>query len=429
MKTKNIILNNPYKIPILPIQVNVWIPKDYIEHIQLFLKKITDTIQNKNIKIKWKTYESYLFSQSSLGYKSDEDYLTINAINKSQIIENSIKFVLADIKQDDLAFLVEKFEVFTHYNKIRIKHSLATTISVYEEICLILNYIQSIQKLVQKYPPYFANYLGSRYRASSMDSLIQTQINNLKDRLNHRFFSLENQEEIDKTKMQIRFLELTLVEETKFFPELFNFTRTIIGLDATSLGISAFDQKVIYQILSFLNGSKTQKEEYVKSVMIFLRIQSNIPNDTSNQELKLLSESILEISRYFFYDVFNEAKNNKTIRQNQLTYNSKYPLKAFHLKTIIDDTMIYTYTHKNSYNFIGKLIAIVFKSMLGEKNVLEPLLPEAETISDFQKLKNMLKFFKEINVTKKDIKVLAYCLKHLPTNLEQKKLRVNSPKN
>ncbi len=41
----------------------------------------------------------------------------------------------------------------------------------------------------------------------------------------------------------------------------------------------------------------------------------------------------------------------------------------------------------------------------------------------------MLKFFKEINVTKKDIKVLAYCLEYFPTNLEQKKLSLNTKKN
>ena len=425
MKTKNIIFSKPYKNT-LPIQVNVWIPKDYFDHIQLFLKKVSETIKNKNIKNKWETYRSCLFLQSTLGYKSNEEYL---AINKSQIIENSIKFVLADINHEDLTFLVEKFVVFTHYNKIRIKNTLTKSIPVYEEICLALNYISSIQKLVQKYPPYFANYLGSRYRASSIENLINTQINSLKDRLNHRFFSLENQDEIDKTKMQIRFLELTLAEETKFFPELFNFTRIFIGLDATALGISEFDQKAIYQILSFLNGSKTQKEEYVKSAMIFLRMQSNMPNDVSNQELKLLSESILDIARYFFNNVFKEAKDNNTVRQNQLTYNQKYPLKAFHIKTIIDDTMIYTYTHKNSYNFLGELIVILFKSMFGEKNALQPLLPEAKTISDFQKLRNMLKFFKEINITKKDIKVLAYCLEHFPANLEQKKLPLNTRKN
>lgn len=60
MKVKSIIFDKTH-VRTLPIQVNVWIPKEYIEHIQLFLKKIIDTIQNKNIKTKWETYESYLF--------------------------------------------------------------------------------------------------------------------------------------------------------------------------------------------------------------------------------------------------------------------------------------------------------------------------------------------------------------------------------
>ena len=419
--------NNQAKIKII-----YWLPKEYSYYascLQHIFKYTFASVQNEAIKQKWKSTYNYLFPKNSLGYKSENDYLEAYAIAKEEVIKNSISHVLKDIKQEDLIWLVDKFMFLTTYNKIKIAHYETTSIPIYPEITFALNYIQSIKKLLKKYPKNFANHLGSRYRSSSFENLVLTHIKALKERLENPFFPLENQEEIDKTKLQIRFLEVSLQDDFKFFPELFSYARSLVGLDATVLGMSPFEQKVMAQILSLLNGAKTQPEEYVKSVMIYLRIVSKIPNDISPQELKNLADSILAIARYFFLDVFKEAEKDKEKRLNQLTYTKNYPLKPYHVKAIIDDLEIFTYTHKNSFNFLVEIETIYLQDIFGIKNIFDSSLPKEEEITDYQMLKNMLKRLKEFHMTKQDIKALFKVIEFITIISEQNKLRVNSSQN
>lgn len=414
------------------IQVIHWLPheyKYYVDCLQHTFKHTFASIQNKSIKQKWESTYNYLFPKNSLSYKSDEDYLIDNHLTKEEVITNSICHVLKEIDQKDLEWLIEKFTILTTYNKIKIAHYETKSIPIYPEIIFALNYIQSIKKLLKKYPKNFANHLGSRYRSSSFENLVMIQIKGLKERLENPFFPLDNQDEIDKTKLQIRFLELTLQDDFKFFPELFSYARSLVGLDATVLDMSPFEQKVMAQILSLLNGAKTQTEEYVKSVMIYLRVLSKTPNDASSQELKNLADSILDIAQYFFHDVFQKAKDDKEIRFNQLTYTKKYPLKAYHIKTIIDDIEIYTYTHKNSFDFLKDIQTAYFQDLFGIKNVFDPSLPNEEEITEFQQFKNMLRRLKELHMTKQDIRALFKVVEFITITSEQNKLRVNSLKN
>lgn len=429
---KNIFYSNCVNNSQSSIKIIYWIPQEYsyyVDCLQHIFKNTFASVQNEAIKQKWELTYKYLFPKNTLGYKSDEDYFIDNNLTKEDVIKNSITHVLKDINQEDLTWLVEKFTVLTAYNKIKIAHYETTSLPIYPEITFALNYILAIKKLLKKYPKNFANHLGSRYRSSSFENLILTHIKALKERLENPFFPLENQEEIDKTKLQIRFLEVSLEDDFKFFPELFSYARSLVGLDATVLGFTPFEQKVMAQILSLLNGAKTQPEEYIKSVMIYLHIQSKTPYDTSNQELKNLADSILAIARYFFLDVFKDAEKDKETRLNQLTYTKKYPLKPYHIKTIIDDLEIYTYTHANSFSFMAEIETIYFQDLFGIKNVFDPSLPNEEEITEFQKLKNMLKRLKELHMTKKDIKALFKVMEFLTIISEQKKLRVNSPKN
>lgn len=414
------------------IKIIYWLPckyKYYVECLEHIFKHTFASVQNESIKQKWENTYNYLFPKNSLGYKSDEEYLIDNNLTKEEVITNSICHVLKEVDQKDLTWLMEKFTILTTYNKIKIAHYETASLPIYPEIIFALNYVQSIKKLLKKYPKNFANHLGSRYSASSFKNLVTTQINKLKERLNNPFFPLENQEEIDKTKLQIRFLEVSLQDDFKFFPELFSYARSLIGLDASVLGMSSFEQKVMAQILSLLNGAKTQPEEYVKSVMIYLRALSKIPNDVSNQELKSLADSILAIARYFFLDVFKEAEKDNETRLNQLTYTKKYPLKTYHIKTIIDDIEIYTYTHKNSFDFLKDIQKAYFQDLFGIKNVFDPSLPNEEEITEFQQFKNMLRRLKEFHMTKKDIRALFKVVEFITITSEQNKLRVNSPKN
>ncbi len=414
------------------IKIIYWLPQEYkyyVDCLQHIFKHTFASVQNESIKQKWESTYNYLFPKNSLGYKSDADYLIDNTLTKEEVIENSIIHVLKEVDQKDLQWLIEKFTILTTYNQIKIAHYETVSLPLYPEIIFALNYIQSIKKLLKKYPKNFANHLGSRYSASSFNNLVTAQINKLKERLNSPFFPLENQEEIDKTKLQIRFLELSLTDDFKFFPELFSYAKCLVGLDATVLGFTPFEQKVMEQILSLLNGAKTQSEEYAKSVMIYLRILSKIPDDASQQELKNLADSILEIARYFFDDIFKEAEQDKKTRLNQLTYTKKYPLKPYHIKTIIDDLEIYTYTHKNSFSFMREIETIYLQDIFGIKNVFDPSLPNEEEITDYQMLKNMLKRFKELHMTRQDIRALFKVIECSIIISEQNKLRVTSLKN
>lgn len=390
-------------------KIKLWISDKYLrKHAHEFIKdKIISRVQNPDVKNRWKYFLSSKIPTSSLDYKNEIEYLKETNQTKEQIIKNSIFQIENDLSKDDLKFLIDKFSTFTLKNNIKILNKEDNSIPIYLEIINSLSYISKIKNMIKKYPKYYSNLYGTKYRSSSLKNVVQTQINNLKERLENPFFPLENEEEKIKVESQIKFLKMSLEKEYKFLPEVFNHYKTNLGLDFKDNGLADNEQKAISQLLTFFNGIKTSKEEYVKSVMIFLREQTSMKNENI-KDCVLFAEQIKDIAYFYFQDVFIESEETKSKRFNQLTYTYKYPPKEYHIKTIINDTPIYTYTNNQNTNYLLDMFNILELHMSGTQNPFEHDLPKKDEISDFQKVKNILKKLHKMGISKHDLRVIAF---------------------
>lgn len=389
-------------------------PKDYMEIMKSITNKMISGIVDKNKKQVWENYTNYLLPKNSLGYPSEEAFLKDKKLTREQVIKNSILFIYPKTDSERLNYLSQQFKILVKKHKIRINKKSKK--AVYSEIIFILNYIKSIDALIKKYPQNWSNYYGTKFRSSSEQNLIKTQLNYLQECLDNPFFPVINKQERKKIKTQIKFLKEASKPENEGFSEIFNRSNSRLGINHKLMGFSKFEQNIIKQIISFYNGIRCKKEELVKSTKILMREISNIREDTDYQDL---IDSIENIAYDFFDYVYKESKKkseskDKRIRSQSAYKQLKFTIKQLsnesHVKTVIDDIEIFTYTHTNTFNFDKTMNLVVIKSIFGIQNMLEPNLPTLKDATKYHMLKHSLVFKKEMGFTKKELRYYIFTI-------------------
>lgn len=206
--------------------------------------KFINSFEGKHKELWSKTFDR-LLPKNNLGFNNENDYLKDNKITKNDVIINSIMYCLPDIKKEDVNYLLSYFLVFSKKNKIKVLTIDKELIPVYFEIINTLDYIKKIQEIINKYPKNNGNHHGTKHRSSSYKKLLETQSNILENRLNGLFFPVENEDEKEKLRIQIKFIKYSLIDEYKNLPEWMNFIYTYVGFDTPYFEMS---KKPIYNL-------------------------------------------------------------------------------------------------------------------------------------------------------------------------------------
>lgn len=395
-----------------PKSIIAALPKDYIEVWEGITLKITSGIVNKKKKQRWENYNNYILPKKSLEYTSEEEFLKDKNLTKAQVIKNSILQIYPDINDERLNDLTQWFTILVKKHIIRVTKK--NQIAIYSEIIFILNYIENIKILIHKYPRNWSNHYGTKFRSSSEKSLIETQINHLQECLDNPFFPVIDKQERKKIEMQINYLKESMKPENEGFSEIFSRSDAKVGIDHKLMKFSKFEQKVIKQIISFFNGIRTKKEELVKSTKILMRAISNIYEE---EDYDVLVDSIENIAYDFFDYVYKESKEkseskDKAIKNEsaykQLIFTKKQLSNDFHVKTIIDDVEIYTYTYANTFNYDKSMNLTGIKSIFGIQNMLEPNLPTIENATTIHTLRSAVLYRKNIGFSKKELRYFIH---------------------
>lgn len=367
------------------------------------LNKAIEPIINPKVKQKWLTTTNKLLPKNNLGYASQDEYLKTTGLTKEKIIKNTIAYVFPDLADIDLKSLCEQFMIFTKKSQILIYHLEDQNLVIYKEIYDSLIYIKNIKNIIAKNNKVrSSSHLGIRHN-THWKALLKSEINALKYRLVHPYFPLTNKDEIEKTKLQIYFLEKAINKEYKILIDLFHFANIHFGLDYPLLHLSKEEQETISQLLTLLNGFRTSNEELIKSVMIYLRMQSKI---TTPGDYEKLSSSILHIAIHFFTKIYIEKAKKRKKRVNHFNYTKDDIDKRIRVKTFINDMPIYTFTQNNYFDFLNEFLNLFFKSFQGEKNIFEPNLTHENKASNFTILRNIVQIKQDYNLTKREIKSL-----------------------
>lgn len=391
-----------------PKHITAIFPKDYIEVWENITAKLTSGIVNKKKKQAWENYTNYILPKNSLGYLSEEAFLKDKKLTKEQVIKNSILQIYPKINHERLNYLSKWFEILVKKHKIRVTKK--NKVAIYSEIIFILNYIQNIEILINKYPQNWSNHYGTKFRSSSEKNLVETQINYLQECLNNPFFPIKNKQERKKIETQIKFLKEAINPDNEGFSEIFSRLDSRVGLDHKLMKFSKFEQEIIRQINSFYNGIRCKKEELVKSTKILMRAISNIYEE---EDYSILADSIESIAYDFFDYVYKKSNEkskskDKLIRNEsaykQLIFTKKQLSNDFHIKTIIDDIEIFTYSYQSTFNFDKKMNFIGIKSIFGIKNMLEQDLPTIEDATNLHILRYAINFRKDMGFTKKELR-------------------------
>lgn len=366
------------------------------------IPKLFNGFSDKYRKI-WETKINNILPKNNLNFKSENDYLEKNSLKKDDVITNSILHFLPNLEKEELSYLTEQFSIFSLNNKIKILTNENKITPIYIEIIEVLNYIDKIEHLLKKYPKNYGNHHGTKFRSSSNKKLLETQLNILENRLDGTFFTITSENEIIKTKMQIKFIKYSLKDDFKNLPEWMNFTNIYLGFDNSSFQMTDIEKETFTQLCSFFNGIRTSKEEILNSVMMYTRVQSKIKKEDI-QYHKKLSQSIINILRFFFQKTIKEIE--KTKKKKTITYNEDNILKDFYIKTYINEIPIYSYIYKNSNDFFSELMELGINSILGLQTIFDEDKNEEKEISNIQIARNIISFRKEINLTKKEFELL-----------------------
>lgn len=393
--------------------INVFFHPKIFEHLSSAMEKIFELILNPKIKKKWVASSNLMLPKSKLGYSSQEEYLKTTLLKPFDILQNTLTYVFPHFSSIDLQFLVKEFSIFSIKAHIVIVNVNQTHIVMYREIYLILLYIKQIREVIDKNKKLrSSNYHGIK-KNSKPKALLKSLQDYLKERLNHPYFPIVNDEERERTQLQIAYIDKALNNEYKIFYDLFNFANIMVGLDFPLLRLSKNDQITIHQLLSLFNGIKSSDEELVMSCMIYMRLLSNIVDQNN---YKILSQSILNIAIHFFSDIYIKGQVKRTKRGNHFTYNEKHVDKQYRIKTFIDQAPIYSFKNESDFDFIKKMMEIVFSSLQGEKNIFQPELPSSNPTSSFQLLRNIALIKKDFNFTKEEIYSILSFLESAPTS-------------
>lgn len=364
-------------------------------------------------KTLWQSTLNRYLPKNKLGFNNENDYLRDNKITIKTVIINSILYCLPNLEKDDVNYLTEQFSIFTKNSRIKIFTKDNKQTPIYFEIINSLSYILNIQSILNKYPKNNGNHYGTKHRSSSRETLIKNQLNILENRLEGRFFNVENDDEIEKLKIQIKFMKLSLTEEYKHFAEWINFAKIYLGFDNDKLDITAIEKKAFNQLLDFFNGIRTSKEELLTSVMIYLRTQSNIADDEETLH-KELSQSIMNITRFFLNKTIIEVEKSK--KKKTVTYKKHKIKNDYCIKTILSETLIYTYVYKNTDNPLEVFFEASYNSILGIHNIFEKDKPKEDEISNYKMAKSAITFFKEYELNPKEYKAFLIITKNFFEN-------------
>lgn len=386
-------------------------PNTLKHHIKIFKNsiepKILSVFEGKQKEL-WKAKLNILLPKNNLGYKDEKEFLNEKNLTKEDIIKNSIKYIDANIDNDDLESLTDMFLIFSINTKIRVIDNTP----IYIEVINSLSYIKRIQEILNKFPKYDSDYLGTRHRQSSNKKLLKTQLNSIKDRIEGRFFKLTNESEIKKVQSQINIIELALTEKYKNLPSWLNHWEIYIGLKSKLVPLNDIQIETIQQLNSFFNGLKTSKEELLKSVCIFLRANTNISNDETKYHQEL-AKNIMDILLFYFKDTIKEVNKDK---KRTFTY-SKNSIKKEHLiKTNLDELPIYTSKNQNTNDHYMELVMESYKGIMGLPTIFDNDDSNVEEISDYTATKNLIKYFKTFGLTNKEYKTFRFISKYIQKN-------------
>jgi len=196
----------------------------------IILPKILTTFEGKYKKL-WENKINSVLPKQHLNFNSEDNYLENNKITKIDVIKNSILYYLPNLENEDVNYLIECFSIFSEFNKVKVLIKENQTTPIYNEIINCLEYINHIKNILNKYPKNFGNHYGTKLRSSSYKTIVEKQIKILENRLENSFFTIENDDEIKKTEIQIKFMKYSLIEKYKNLPEIMNYTNIFIGFN------------------------------------------------------------------------------------------------------------------------------------------------------------------------------------------------------
>ena len=90
---------------------------------------------------------------------------------------------------------------------LKIRVLLDENKEVYIEIINVLEYIKKIKELLKRYKTPSSDYKGTAHRSSSLNKIVNTQINMLESRLEGTFFRIQNDDEKEQTEIALKLLK------------------------------------------------------------------------------------------------------------------------------------------------------------------------------------------------------------------------------
>jgi len=400
-----------YKRKPFPLKISIWFTQEIADILlKQIYPKITSLITNQENKNKFENFVNRFSPYNSLGHPSEESFLLTYQLTTDKIVENSILYNFQELQSYELRGLKKAFLSLCQKSKIGV--ITETQIPVYIELIDCLSYIKSIQNLLLQYPKHDSDHKGTAHRSSSLKKLITSQIKTLEGRLDHTYFPITSTKEIEKIKVQLRFLKKTLEKEYSNLPEYFNYVKVQYGLDSALVDMSEDEQQIFDQLLNFYNGIKSSIEELLRSVMIEL----NFKFSTSAIDPNKKAEAINEVIRYLFHDELRCLQKQK----NKAIFSKNDVSKAYKIKTILHDIPIFTFDHGGGQDFLSEFMTVGISAIMGIKNLFEPDKPEFENISNIEFLRNIIIWKNALGLTKEERKVFFYLFNAL-SNYEEGK--------
>lgn len=313
----------------------------------------------------------------------------------NQAIKNSILVLYNQVDDNEIDTIVDQFTRL--YSNELIILDDKTNVYLCPAVIECFSYINSIKNIFILYPFVNSEHRGTAHRGSSQRKIIQNQIDYLKERLDHHYFSLLAEDEIKKTELQIRFLTMSLDNDHSNLPEYFNYVKINFGLDSGIANFTEHEQKVFDQLLNFYNGLKSSEQELLKSVMTFINYKFN------NSELDAVSKAnlIREIIRYIFPVEFNKIQR----KQNKKIFYSDDVSKAFKIKTIFHDVPIFVVDNNKGKDFLEEFMTIGINAIVGVKSLFDSEAPSLEDAPMFHQLRNFIIFMTMMGFDKVERKI------------------------
>lgn len=146
--------------------------------------------------------------------------------------------------------------------------------------------------------------------------------------------------------------------------------------------------------------------------MIFTRLQSNILN-TEEEYFNELSESIINILRFFFNETIIEVQKKK--KKKTIIYKEEHIQKEYYIKTYLEELPIYKYQYKNTNDALSELIEIGFNSFFGLQTIFNKDNPtKEEDLSHIDYLRGLVNLKNLLQLTKEEYKTLLFFIDKNP---------------